>query len=174
MNQTEINENQSKSGTNELSPASLPILAKRFWIKVNRLSDTECWPWIGSKRTDGYGVIRWHNCQLKAHRVAWILTNPDQRLNWLSHNDSHSMVIDHTCSSKDCCNPAHLEAVSQSVNAIRYQRSRFKGLCIKGHAKEYGRLCKTCWTEYMREYRKSNRDRINYISRKSYERRKAI
>lgn len=78
-------------------------LAERFWPKVQRTGDDECWPWIGKARTSfGYGMIGLGSRSEgidRAHRVAWTLTFgpiPD---------DLHVL---HRCDNPPCCNPKHL------------------------------------------------------------------
>ena len=144
-------------------------MEERFWSKVDRSAGEDgCWPWTGAKRQDGYGVVRIKGVLMKAHRVAWAMSHGGQIHRWFSH--SWSLVVDHLCGNKGCCNPKHLEAVTQSVNTIRYMRSRFTGLCANGHAREYGKPCPECAKQYQEVWRGKNRDRYLEISRESYRR----
>ena len=83
--------------------------ATRFWPKVDKSGD--CWVWTGALLRNGYGYfgVERGRCQL-AHRWAY--------------ESAHGLipiglVIDHLCRNKACVNPAHLEAVTQSVNVLR-------------------------------------------------------
>lgn len=72
-------------------------LEERFWEKVDRRSDAECWPWTAT--TDGrYGKIRDGGAMRRAHRVCYELVNGDP--------GDESVV--HTCANKLCVNPNHL------------------------------------------------------------------
>jgi hypothetical protein len=143
---------------------------EKFWSRVEVNDATECWPWLGATRTDGYGVVRIDSVLYKAHRIAWALSSNQDLPDWMSHRSS--VVIDHTCGNKACCNPMHLDAVSQSVNAIRYQRSRFTGMCINGHARKQGAPCKQCVRDNQLRWRDKNRERYNEIARRSYNKNK--
>lgn len=67
----------------------------------------ECWPWPGRKEPNGYGRV-WFGGRLQyAHRVAYELhiePIPD------------GLILDHTCHTRDCFNPAHLEPVTHVQN----------------------------------------------------------
>ncbi len=89
-------------------------MAERFWEKVERLGPDECWRWQGGHNPKGYGVA-WTGRRLEgAHRVAYRLAVgpvPD------------GLDVDHVakrgCVHRDCCNPAHLEAVLHRENLAR-------------------------------------------------------
>lgn len=72
----------------------------RFWSKVDRREDDECWPWIAaSADRAGYGVFKLHGRSLRAHRVALALSLgivPD------------GLLTMHRCDNPPCCNPKHL------------------------------------------------------------------
>lgn len=77
-------------------------IEERFWSKVDKRTDNECWNWLGSTRSDGYGQInrgqRGTGMQ-STHRLSWILyfgEIPD------------GMHVLHICDNQRCVNPYHL------------------------------------------------------------------
>ena len=84
-------------------------LARRFWAKVDQRPD-DCWPWLASHFYTGYGQFRVNGTMTVAHRVAYELTYGPL---------SKGLVLDHLCGRKDCCNPRHLDPVSQGENVQR-------------------------------------------------------
>lgn len=75
---------------------SLSDQPDRFWAKVDRRGDDECWPWLGAISTQGYGRAGKRGY---AHRLAYELavgSIPDE------------LEIRHACDNPPCCNPAHL------------------------------------------------------------------
>ncbi len=87
-------------------------LEDRFWMKVDKSAGPEdCWPWIGFRRPDGYGVVGRKGRFIKAHRMAWELTNgpiPEGA-------GYHGTCVMHRCDRPECVNPKHLELGSQSA-----------------------------------------------------------
>jgi hypothetical protein len=84
----------------------------RFWVKVDKTAGPEaCWPWTaGVSPTHGYGSIWWLGHTALAHRIAYTLTHgpiPPE------------LTIDHLCHLRTCCNPAHMELVTQAENTRR-------------------------------------------------------
>jgi hypothetical protein len=71
--------------------------ADRFWSKVDRRGDGECWPWLGARLKSGYGSVG--HRRARAHRVAWQMSFGDI--------PSGQCVL-HACDSPPCVNPAHL------------------------------------------------------------------
>ena len=78
-------------------------LLTRLWSKVQVSGLDECWPWLGSLDSGGYGRFsgrRWGWPQ-KANRAVYLATRgelPD------------GMMIRHLCHHRECCNPLHLAA----------------------------------------------------------------
>jgi hypothetical protein len=84
-------------------------VAERFWSLVDRSG--ECWLWVGSKGTGGYGHFFPSEGKLaRAHRFAWELTHgpvPD------------GLCVLHDCPGGDnpaCVRPEHLYLGTQQVN----------------------------------------------------------
>lgn len=102
----------------------------RFWSRVDvTLGPEGCWPWTGSRDSQGYGRVHFHG-QHPAHRVAYTLARgpiPPGR------------QVDHLCRRSDCVNPWHLEPVSPSENVQRGLNvrlrawKRLRDRCRSGH-----------------------------------------
>lgn len=93
----------------------------RFWDKVAIGKDDECWPWLGGLCSHGHG-----RCYTKknsgkperayAHRIAFYLVRGDI---------PNQLPLDHLCSNPPCCNPDHLDPVTNSENVLRGHHRRF-------------------------------------------------
>lgn len=105
-----------------------------------------CWVWTGSIER-GYGRMRVGGKWKRMHRFMYehhVGPIPD------------GLVLDHLCRNKACCNPMHLEAVTQKENIRRGDtgaHNRRKTHCKHGHpftdkntyiTKAGHRQCKAC------------------------------
>lgn len=102
-----------------------PTDLKRFLGKVDTSGD--CWLWTAGKHSRGYGQFYLDGKDVRAHRAAYehyIGPIPD------------GLEIDHLCRVRECCNPAHLEAVTHAENVRRGDGGKHqlaKTHCPKGH-----------------------------------------
>lgn len=89
--------------------------------------DSECWPWPGSIRPDGYARVRIggkNGPLVYAHRGMYErLVGPI----------AAGVELDHTCFVRHCVNPAHLEPVDRNENMRRTRGRRRPTHCKRGH-----------------------------------------
>jgi hypothetical protein len=102
-------------------------LAARFWSKVDRGGERECWVWL-AKTNGRYGYFTVDGRQVGAHRVAYeLMVGPIPP----------GFVVHHVCRTTRCVNPQHLRADTQSANVLRDQsppaRNAVKRSCVHGH-----------------------------------------
>lgn len=80
---------------------------ERFWIKVDKKKEDECWNWTASKNQEGYGQFKIDDKMVKSHRFVYEL------LNGKIEDD---LFVLHTCDNPACCNPKHLYLGTQQDN----------------------------------------------------------
>lgn len=139
------------------------IVADHFWSRVDRSGDG-CWPWLGGRITEGYGIYYPPGCgydAMGAHRRAYELTvGPIPE----------GLVIDHLCRTPCCVRPDHLEAVTQRENTLRgvspAALNAKKVTCKRGHPfddantylKNGQRLCRECRVAATRAWRRRKKE----------------
>lgn len=79
----------------------------RFWSKVAKAGQDECWPWTAYRNRKGYGQFGLKRDVVPAHRIAYFLVKgpiPD------------GFQVCHKCDNPPCCNPGHLFTGTNSDN----------------------------------------------------------
>ena len=124
--------------------------AERFWANVDKSGD--CWLWTGYVKPNGYASFYpgggRHVPKVYAHRFSYGLHKGLIPL---------GMEIDHTCNTRHCVNPDHLEVVGHRENLERAKARRTH--CKNGHslADAYittgNRVCRSCRLNAQRVYR---------------------
>lgn len=136
----------------------------RFWAKVDKRGPDECWPWLGGTERSGYGYVRiaYDGARFsKAHRFAYhVSVGPiprDLDLDHVCHTRDENCRAGNDCPHRRCCNPAHLEPVTERTNVLRSRTGSAdnarKTHCIHGHElsgdnliirSDGGRRCREC------------------------------
>jgi hypothetical protein len=97
-------------------------LTERFWSKVDRKDQGDCWPWLGWRDGDGYGQISIGGAKgrrIRATAAAWLLTYGEMPTNQVLHR----------CDNPPCVRPDHLFSGTAKDNAA--DRGR-KGRTARG------------------------------------------
>lgn len=72
-----------------------------FWNRVDtKDNNEECWNWKEGTTVGGYGCFIYRGNNIKAHRMAYILSK---------ENIPEGLLVLHLCNNPPCCNPNHLE-----------------------------------------------------------------
>lgn len=103
------------------------------------VEENGCHTWTGSLDKNGYGKVgvkgETRMVMRMAHRVRY-----EREVGPIPNG----MQLDHLCRNKSCCNPAHLEAVTQRENLLRgntlIARAAARTHCQKGHELTAGNL----------------------------------
>lgn len=152
---------------------SVRPVVERIEEQVIPEPNSGCWLWMGSVDRDGYGRIS---------------TSPKSGLprNVLVHRAMYAhyqgripdgLTIDHLCRVRCCCNPDHMEPVSNVTNVMRGMspaaENARKTICKRGHPLSGGNLfvnthgerqCRECLrvANRLRQRRYNNSDPSRY------------
>lgn len=95
-------------------------LLERILARIE-INEHGCWLWQGAL-SHGYGNIRSGDRHLRVHRVVY-----------LELVGAPGAVLDHLCRERACCNPDHLEPVSNAENVRRGNNAASQLVCHRGH-----------------------------------------
>jgi hypothetical protein len=98
----------------------------RFWSRVKKSQDDQCWDWTGTITHDGYGRILVYtkgiDTQYRTNRVAYFLS---------TGVDPGQYLVCHSCDNPLCCNPAHLWLGDNQANMLDMKKKRRGAIGLK-------------------------------------------
>lgn len=99
------------------------MAVNKFWSKVDKTGN--CWEWIGSILSNGYGQFWYNGKPQLVHRLSYENTKGEI---------PKELVINHICRTRHCVNPDHLEVITRGKNIqIGISANRNKIFCALGH-----------------------------------------
>lgn len=148
----------------------------RFWFKVLNYNEYDCWNWIGSKNSRGYGTVGYQKRIWLAHRLSWFF-----KYGFFTPGK----ILNHLCLNTSCVNPLHLEEVTHKENSnygclygkmsvkpmveAHAKNCRAKKYCKHGHEftventiirKNGNRSCRKCMQRHWREHARKKYNKI--------------
>lgn len=121
---------------------------ERLFAKIVADPATGCWNWNGCRAGRGYGQIKFRRRMVYVHRLmyAWVFSPLPTGIG------KHIPTVDHMCENLLCCNPLHLQVLSQRDNILKggsiSAKYALRTHCKKGHPLDgmnaKSRYCKTC------------------------------
>ena len=100
---------------------------QRFWEKVGKKREDDCWLWLGARHHTGYNQFDVGGKKVAAHRYSWILS---------FGNIPNDINVLHSCDRPSCVNPKHLFLGTQQDNV---QDCKQKGRLNRAHGEKHGR-----------------------------------
>lgn len=97
-------------------------LEERFWAKVDKKGEDECWEWKAGKYKFGYGEFSYNGKPESSHRISYILTHG---------SIPEGLFVLHRCNNPLCVNPRHLYIGTQFDNMKQKVND---GRCVCGHS----------------------------------------
>lgn len=118
-----------------------------------------CWISSQQSKSDGYVQVGIKGKLVYLHRLMYETFNG---------KIPKGLVLDHLCKERSCCNPNHLEPVTQKINTIRGNtglHNKIKTHCPAGHEytienilyRKNGRDCRVCHRIRGRKYMRNKR-----------------
>ncbi len=103
----------------KLTDLDLPLRLENYIKQVQLGATTPCWIWQGEINRNGYGRLRFEGGRYMAHIFMYKRSGKPFKVGRV-----HKYEIDHLCENRACCNPDHLQQVTQKVNLNRKFRRR--------------------------------------------------
>lgn len=95
---------------------------ERLEKKIERVTETGCWLWLGVVNDSGYGTIVFNGRVQRVHRLLW---------KELIGEIPEGMFLLHRCDIPCCVNPSHLFVGTQNDNMKDMARKKRSAIGVK-------------------------------------------
>ena|SRR5208282_2892806 len=130
----------------------MPTLQEEFWKRVYKTNN--CWFWIGTISTRGYGQIIHRDKFILAHHLSWFI----HRGEWPLINKKGKYLM-HTCDTRQCVRIDHLVKGTPKENS---QDAIKKGVTPQMHRTK----CSKCGGPYtLQRYMRNGKEYFHNICR---------
>lgn len=115
---------------------------ERFWSKVDKKSEDECWGWFGFKSKYGRSHFRVKDKKYFIHRISWVIHNGEI---------PEGLCVCHACDNPTCTNPAHLFLGTQKDNILDME-AKGRSLHLAGEQHYKSKLTEKEVVEILQKY----------------------
>jgi len=122
-------------------------LEERMAAKTLKKGPNECWIWVGSRDSTGYGLIKVKGHNRHANRVAYELKHGAM---------PPGKIILHVCDVPACVNPAHLKIGTHKDN-MQDMLQKGRGNKVRGERHWKAKLTETIVREIRDNYTKEKK-----------------
>lgn len=78
----------------------------RFYLKVDKKTDDDCWEWQACRNKYGYGTFGLQSKIYLSNRIAY----------YIAYGEPGKQRVLHECNNPPCCNPKHLHVGTHQEN----------------------------------------------------------
>lgn len=148
---------------------------KEHYARLDTSDPEVCWPWPGGDNGDGYGQLRAHPLNHRAHKYFYeriVGPVPDGLVLDHTCHDPESCEGGKQCPHRKCCNPSHMVIVTHRENLLRGNTSAAENAakthCVNGHEfteentfrRRGSRECRECMRVRARDYARKKKEQV--------------